>query len=69
MKIPKLISEYYVSTLGLLADFGQSTARAATVWKEQDVFRRLVTEKKGYGTVCFGHTFLFRGIFRALGYR
>jgi arylamine N-acetyltransferase len=38
-------------------------------WKEQDVFRRLVTEKKGYGTVCFGHSFLFRGVLRALGYR
>jgi len=33
------------------------------------VFKRIVTEKKGYGAVCFGHGFLFRGILRALGYR
>ena len=54
---------------GLLADLEQSTAKAAIVWKEQDVFKRIVTEKKGYGTVCFGHGSLFKGILRALGYR
>jgi hypothetical protein len=69
MKILKTISEYYVPTLGSLADLGQSTAKGNIVWKEQDVFERIVTEKKGYGTVCFGHGFLFRGILRALGYR
>lgn len=45
------------------------TASGRISWTEQDVFKRIVTETKGYGTVCFGHGFIFRGILRALGYR
>ena len=65
-KMPRTISENDVPMLG---DLGQSTAKAGIVWKEEDMFKGIVTERKGYGAVCFDHGLVFRWILRALKYR
>ena len=67
MKIPKIISEYYVPTLGLLADLAQSTARVGVVWKEQDVFKRIVTKRRDMAPCASGIASFSKGFFALWG--